>query len=365
MRLRHHTLRPLAAASAAALPSNSSLLRPRPHMSRPSAPFVAATGWNGTLGPTRADAVSGRRPTHSSIAAVRRQPESPGSGPADERTQQPSSTGTGDKGGSKEVDGSARVEELQQAVELELGVRLAHVPAGLGKVLGRYPGMDLRGRVRGLQEAVGREDAAALLQSHPPLLLYVHPSKVPARLDALAAAFETDRKAVVRLCSRIKGAGAVLQVQPHKAQQRVEALCSVLQLGPQELLELCAKSPLVLAVDPDSVLARAAALGEGLGLDTAGVAELCRRRPSCLMVQSSSVVAVVEAVGEALEVAREEAVQLCLRCPFVVQRAPASIAAKGRALKQQLGLQGGDLANCMVRQPPVGEQGAWVAVITG
>jgi mTERF len=256
------------------------------------------------------------------------------------------------------VDGSASVEELQQAAELELGERLAHVSAGLGKELATYPGMDLRGRVRGLKEVVGREDAAALLQSTPALLLHVRPSEVPARLDALATAFRTTRKAVVRLCSRTKGAGVVLQMLPHKTQHRVDALCSVLQLGPQKLLDVCHTSPKVLTVDPDRVLARAAALGERLGLDTAGVAELCRRDPSCLGVPPETVVAVVEAVRAALGVSREEAVQLCLRCPSVIHRSPANIAGTGRALKQQLGLQGGDLGECMVRHHPVGRWGA-------
>jgi hypothetical protein len=249
------------------------------------------------------------------------------------------------------VDGSALVEELQQAVQLELGERLAHVYAGLGNELARKSRMDLRGRVRGLKEAVGREDAAALLQSYPALLLYVHPSEVPARLDALAAAFGMDCKGIMRLCSRTKGAGMVLCMRPHKTQQRVQTLCSVLQLKPQELVEVCYKYPGVLVVAPGMVLARAAALGEGLGLDAAGVAELCRRSPKCLKVPTGTVVGVVEAVREALEVPREEAVQLCLRCPSVFELSPATIATKAGELKQHLGVQG--LGKCMVRHHPV------------
>jgi hypothetical protein len=255
------------------------------------------------------------------------------------------------KGGSTKADGSARVEELQQAVQLELGEQLAHVSAGLGKELAACPGTDLRGRVRGLKVAVGREDAAALLQSTPALVVNVHPSEVLARLDALATAFGADRKAVVRVCSRTKGAGGVLEMLPHKIQQRVEALCSVLQLTPQELLEVCRKYAWVLRVEGDRVLARAAALGEQLGLDAAGVADLCLRSPLCLIVPSSTVVAAVEAVGEALEVPKEEAVQLCLGCPSVLKLSPAHIMDTARALKQHLGLHGGDLGKCMVRHP--------------
>jgi hypothetical protein len=360
MRLRHHTPRPHTATSATTWPSIGALLRPRPQVFRPTEtgqaprPLIAALAWHGLVNhTTSAIAASGRRHTHTSIAAVRGQPAAPGSGPADDSTLQPSSAGTGGKGSSsKALDGSARVEELQQAVQLELGERLARVPAGQGKELAACPGTDLRGRVRGLKEAVGREDAAALLQSTPAMLLHVHPEEVPARLDALAAAFGTGRNAVVRLCSRNRGAGRVLYMLPHKAQQRVEALCSVMQLKPQELLEVCCNHPSVLAVDPDRVLARAAALGEGLGLDAAGVAELCQRSPRCLMVPARTVVGVVEAVREALGVAREEAVQLCLSCASVFQHTPENIADKARVLKQQLGLQGGDLGKCMVRQPP-------------
>jgi hypothetical protein len=323
---------------------------------RPAAgPFSAAIGWNSIFGRTSADAASGRGPTHSSIAAVRRQPASSGPGPADDHTQQPTSDGTRDKGSATKVDGNARVEELQQAVKMELGERLTHVPAGLGHLLAEETWLELRGRVRGLKEAIGREDAAALLQSHARLVVRVHPSEVQVRLDALAAAFETDRKAVVRLCSRTKSAGSILEMHPHKTQQRVEALCSTMQLGPQKLLELCGKYTFVLAVEPDIVLARAAALRDGLGLelDRSQVAQLCYRCPNCLMLPTGTMVAAVEAVTEALEVPREVAVRLCLRCPSVFQITPGNIADKARALLQHLGLHGMDFEKCMVRHPPV------------
>jgi hypothetical protein len=281
-------------------------------------------------------------------------PQPSGSMPADESTQQPSSRGTGVKGSSRMVDGSARVEDLRQAAELELGARLSHVPAGLGNELARSPRVDLRSRVRGLKNAVGREDAAALLQSHPALLVHVFPSDVPPRLDALATALQADREAVVRLCSRTKGAGRVLEILPHKTQQRVDAVCSVLQLKPRELLELCDTYPSVLRVGPDMVLARAAALDERLGLDRAQVAELCRQFPLCLQVRSSTVVATVEAVQDAAGVAREEAVRLCLRCPSVFSRSSTSVAATARALQQHIGLQGEEFEKCMVRLHPVG-----------
>jgi hypothetical protein len=157
---------------------------------------------------------------------------------------------------------------------------------------------------------------------------------------------------VVRLCSRTNSAGQVLQYDARNTRQKVEALCSVMQLGPLQLLEVCATCPRVLNVALEEVLPRAAALGDGLGLDTAGVAELCWRSPGFLMVPSSTVVAVVEAVQDAAEVTREEAVQMCLRCPSVLATSPAATAATARALKQLLGLQGGDLGGCMVRPQP-------------
>jgi hypothetical protein len=250
---------------------------------------------------------------------------------------------------------SERLQELQWALELELGrqhrLKQPRLSEGLGKALARYPGANLRGRVAELRELLGVEDAAALMQSTPVLLVMAQPRDVPARLDAWAAAFGTDRKAVVWLCSRTNSAGKVLQHDARNTRQKVEALCSVMQ-GPLQLLEVCATCPHVLAVDPAEVLPRAAALGAGLGLDAAGVAELCQRSPNCLMAPSSTVVAAVEAVRDAAEVTREEAVRMCVRCPCVLQRSPANTAAKARALKQLLGLRGGDLGECMVRPQP-------------
>ena len=246
------------------------------------------------------------------------------------------------------------MEELQQAIELELGKqhRLEKWPTRLGTDLAQCPGIDLRARVAALKEVVGLEEAATLLKQHPSLLVRVHPAEVPARLDAIAAAMGTDRKAILGLCTRVKGAAMILQMLPNRTAERVEALCSVMQLTPKELLKKCTKCAIVLRVEPGAVHSRAAALGDGLGLDAAGVAELCRRSPACLIVPSSTVVAAVEAVQVALGVCREEAVQLCLGCPSLLQQSPGSVGAKARELTKHLGLQGEGFAKHMVRQQP-------------
>jgi hypothetical protein len=236
-------------------------------------------------------------------------------------------------------------------MELHLGKqhRLNKWPPSLGKVLARCHGIEFNERVLGYMVAVGLEAAAALLKQHPFIVVNVDPSDLPARLDALAAALGTDRKTILGLCTRIKGAAQMLQMRPERTAERVEALCHVMQLAPEQLLKKVAKHALVLSVDPAAVRRRAAALGEGLGLDTAGVVELCRRSPQCLMAASSKVGAVVEAVQMALKVPREEAVRLCLKWPAILHRSPASVKAKAEVLKQQLRLQGGDLGSYMVR----------------
>jgi hypothetical protein len=249
---------------------------------------------------------------------------------------------------------AARLQELQQAIELELGARHRLQPQqltrGLGAALAARPEPILRERVRALAAAIGAEPAAALLRSYPRLVVHVRPSEVAPRLDAWAAAFGTDRARIVRLCSRVGSAGFVLQCRPDDARAKVGALCRVLQLGPAQLLELCAKYTRVLMVAPGDVLGRAAALGQGLRLDAAGVAELCCVRPACLASPSSSVMEAVEAVRVALGVPREEAVEVCVGCPSLLGKSATSILAKARALKQHLGLEGRDLVKCMVRR---------------
>jgi hypothetical protein len=42
-----------------------------------------------------------------------------------------------------------------------------------------------------------------------------------------------------------KGAGRALEQHQRNARESVETLCSILQLGPRQLLELCAKHPVV------------------------------------------------------------------------------------------------------------------------
>jgi hypothetical protein len=246
------------------------------------------------------------------------------------------------------------VEALQEAIGLELGaeqrLQLSRSQAArLQAALAHCPGTNLRARVRGLKVAVGLEEAAALLRSHPALLVGVHPLRVPARLDALANAFRADRAAVVRLCSTTRGAAQVLCLLPYLTGRRVEALCDTLQLDHGALLVLCCKYPLVLNVGPDDVRARAAALRGGLGLGPAQVARLCRRHPTCLLVRPVTTLAAVEAVRAAFDMRREDAVRLCLRNPSVLQRSAGSIADKAEVLKQLLGLPSGDLGKYLVR----------------
>jgi hypothetical protein len=246
------------------------------------------------------------------------------------------------------------MEELQEALEAELGrqhrLKDSQLSAALGKVLAVHSAADLGARVRKLRVAVRQEEAAALLHSCPYLVVQVDPSDVPARLDALAAACGTGRAAVIALCSRTKSAARLLTMHPGNTQRKVEVLCSILQLGPEELLEKCCKYPRVLQVKPGDMLARAAALGTGLGLDAEEVAELCRQNPDCLGASPGAVNAAVEAVMEALEVSREEAVQLCLRHPAVLQKSASTIVDNANALKGHLGQQGVS----MVRRPPRG-----------
>jgi hypothetical protein len=228
-------------------------------------------------------------------------------------------------------------------------------PEGLAAVLATLHGVNLRERVEMCKAEVGVEAAAALLRSYPCLVVGVHPSDIAPKLDALAVAFRTDRRGALHLCSRVKAAARLLCMQLDNTQQKVEVLCSILQLEPEELFKKCCKYPRVLTVDPGDMRARASALGGGLGLATAKVADLCRQDPSCLAVPPGTVVAAAEAVREALGLPREEAVQLCLSTPAVLHKSASSIAAKAKALKQHLGLQGRDLGKCMVRPHP----GCW------
>jgi hypothetical protein len=244
---------------------------------------------------------------------------------------------------------------LQLAIELEsecmrqfLQRARAMLPANVQLWL--ISGTSLRARVRGLNAAVGLEEAAALLRSHPALLVDVHPLRLPARLDALADVFRADRAAVMRLCSTTRGSAQVLCLLPYLTGRRVKLLCDTLQLDRGALLALCCKYPLVLNVGPDEVLARArAALRGGLGLGPASVARLCRRHPTCLLVRPDTTLAAVEVVRVAFDMRREEAVRLCLRNPSVLQRSAGSIADKAAVRKQLLGLPSGDLSKYLVR----------------
>ena len=259
---------------------------------------------------------------------------------------------TSDEGGSDQDGvGRTRLEELQQAIELELGKqhRLAKWPKGLGKVLAIHHRVDLRLKVEGLKVAVGLQEAAALLWSEPDLVVTVKPSDISPRLDSLAAALGTDRKGALGLCTRTKASAKILQMQPSRAEEIAEVLCSALQLGRKQLLQLCCKYPMVLVVDPAVVHSRAAALGQELGLDTAQTAQLCQKSPGILKVPTSTVVAVLEAVQVVLGLPRKEAVQLCLRNPSVLNKCPADVSATAAALMLHLGIQGKDLGERMVR----------------
>jgi mTERF len=217
--------------------------------------------------------------------------------------------------------------------------------------------------VGALKAAVGLEEAAALLRSYPYLVVGVHPSEATDRLDALAAAFRTDRKGVIGMCSRVKSAARLLSMHLGNTQQKVNVLCSILQLEPGELFSKCCTHTWVLHVAPGKMLTRAVALGEALGMGREQVARLCLQYPECLTVPPGTVVAAVGAVREALGVSREEAVQRCIQSnPAVLRRSASSITAKAEALKQHLGLRGGDLGKCMVR-PHLGGLGGIPCVL--
>ena len=181
--------------------------------------------------------------------------------------------------GSTSRDPAARVEELRQAIELELGGQYARKfkpSAGLGKTLARYT-MDLRERVGQLRDATSSEDAAALVLSTPEVLVRVHPSQVPIRLDDLAEVFGVGRKAAVHLVSKNRSGGRALMAAGgvEVFRQRVKALCHVLQVDRKQLYTICLNYPRVLCVNPEVVPVRAAALGESLGVDAAQVGDVC------------------------------------------------------------------------------------------
>jgi hypothetical protein len=120
------------------------------------------------------------------------------------------------------------------------------------------------------------------------------------------------------------------------------------QLGRQQLLERCCKYPWMLQVAPAVVLSRAAALGKDLvGLDAARVAAVCRRSPKCLLALADSVALPWwRRCRSCWACPRRRLCSCALGTQSVLQDSPASITAKAR---RQHGLEGTDLAGCMVR----------------
>jgi hypothetical protein len=268
--------------------------------------------------------------------------------------QDVSARALGSSSSSSSKPGS-RCEELQQALEVELGsehrLRPSQLTVGLERALARCRGIVLRERVAALRQVVGLEVAAAMVHSYPFLLLHVVPSDIPNRLAALTGAFGVEPKDSIGLVCGRPGAAAILKMVPAHAYAKVETLCAVLRVDQKVVFDICTQYPRVLTADHQGMRLRVAALGDALGLTTQQVADMCKRCPSCLSVDPNNAAEVCEAMAAALEVERSEAAQLCFNIPSLLSKQPAKVAEVASWLKQHLGLTCGDLDIYLVRYP--------------
>jgi hypothetical protein len=247
----------------------------------------------------------------------------------------------------------SRCEELQQALKAELGsehrLKASQLTAGLERELARHPNIVLKDRVAELRHVVGLKDAAAMVHSYPALLVYVAPPVIPGRLAALGGAFSAEPDSIIALVSENPGAAAVLNRIPESAEAKVKALCAAPRVSRKELLKICIQNVRVLTADHRGMPARLAALGDTLGLTPEQVADMCKRSPSSLLVDPSNAAEVCEATAVALEVERSEAALLCFKIPSLILKQPTKVAEVARWLKQYLGLTCWDLDRYLVR----------------
>jgi hypothetical protein len=248
---------------------------------------------------------------------------------------------------------SSRCEELQQALEAELGsqhrLKPSQLTVGLERALTACNGIDLQARVAELRDAVGLEVAAAVVHSYPFMLAQVAPSDIPGRLDALGGAFDVAPDIIVAMVSGTPGAAGVLQHTVVVIKAKVATLCAVLLVDQKELLDICTKNMRVFSADHRGMALRLATLGDVLGVTPEQVADMCKRCNPSITVDPSNAAEVCRVVAAALEVERSEAAQLCFNNPSLLITPPAKVAEVARWLKEHLDLSCEDLDTYLVR----------------
>jgi hypothetical protein len=247
----------------------------------------------------------------------------------------------------------SRCEELQHALELECGsqyrLKASQLTAGLERALASRPRIVMRERVAELRNAVGLEVAAAMVHSSPFVLLYVTPSDMQDRLDALGDAFDAEPDRIMAMVSRTPCAAGVLHHAGDSAKAKVATLCAVLRVDRKELLDICTKNMRVFKADHRGMALRLATLGDVLGVTPEQVIDMCKRCNRCITADPSNAAEVCRVVAAALEVERSEAAQLCFNNPSLLTHPPAKVAEVARWLKQHLGLTCWDLDRYLVR----------------
>jgi hypothetical protein len=306
--------------------------------------------------PTSSPAAHTLTPTSqsSAVPATRKVPASPHQDQC-RHIRRSSSSSSSTPTATRHPRSRACCKELQQALELEWGcqyrLKPSQLTAGVEQYLAKVPGINLRTRAAGLRDAVGLEVAVAMVHSHPRLLATVAPSDVVKRLAALAGVFDAEPASIVALVSKKPGAAALLEsaLLPESVEARVKTLCAALRVGRKKLLAMCTKNARVLSADHRGMVSRLASLADGLGLTPEQVIDMCKRSPSSLSVLPSNAAEVCTAVAAALEVERSEAAQLCFNNPSLLTKQPAKVAEVARWLKQHLGLTCWDLDRYVVR----------------